>query len=62
MTNVTTGCTQELASVGAPLNVRDIVLNAVKQTYPTARNIACLFEYVPYKTTASRWNNLTDFV
>ncbi|PBK74488.1 hypothetical protein ARMSODRAFT_593025 [Armillaria solidipes] len=44
VTNVTTGCTQELASVGAPLDVRDIVLNAVKQTYPTARNIACLFD------------------
>ncbi|KAK0212785.1 hypothetical protein DFS33DRAFT_1392211 [Desarmillaria ectypa] len=44
VTNVTTGCSQELASVGAPLNVKDIVLNAVKQTYPTARNIACLFD------------------
>ncbi|KAG7446223.1 uncharacterized protein BT62DRAFT_931679, partial [Guyanagaster necrorhizus] len=44
VTNVTTGCSEELASVGAPLDVQDIVLNAVQQTYPTARNIACLFD------------------
>ncbi|KAF8919758.1 hypothetical protein CPB85DRAFT_1275205 [Mucidula mucida] len=40
--NVTTGCSDDLAGIGAPEDIGSTVLDIVKQVYPTARQVACL--------------------
>lgn len=46
VSNVTTGCSSDLQSLGIGNFSTEEITNVVLQAYPTVRKIACLTEYV----------------
>lgn len=49
-TNLTTGCSEDLINAGVTQDISGSVVDIVKQVYPTARQAACLKEYVLINT------------
>jgi hypothetical protein len=60
ITNVTTGCSEDLASFGVSTDIAQQIIPIAQQVYPTARKVVCLKECVtPFRLRFCNSMNLT---